>query len=62
MTKYALVKNALVVNLIVWDGNTKIQWDDGVAAVLCGDNATVAIGDTYNSSDGTFTAPSETTE
>lgn len=46
MTKYALVKNNIVVNVIEWDGKTLWGAPKDCEAVLLKDN--VMIGSTFN--------------
>ena len=49
MANYAVVKNGVVENMIVWDGVSKYNPGDGVELVLADENA--RIGGTY---DGSF--------
>lgn len=55
---YAIVENGLVVNVIVWGGDTD-EWrpSEGQAAVQIPDGAYVGIGSTY--SNGVFGAPTQ---
>ena len=42
--RYALVKDSLVINVIVWDGESEVDFGDGVTAVQ---SDTLNIGDSY---------------
>lgn len=55
MKNYALVENGVVVNVIVWDGQSSWQPPDGQTAVLVPDDAYAGIGSTY--SNGAFGEP-----
>lgn len=53
MNRYAIIENGVVVNVVLWDGQT--QWADSQAAILLPAGSPVGPGYTY---DGTnFTAP-----
>jgi hypothetical protein len=56
MNNYALIENGLVVNVVVWDGDTS-SWSvpDGQAAVLLKDGDSAYIGLGY--ADGVFEKP-----
>ncbi|MFW5401370.1 tail fiber assembly protein [Yersinia sp. 1252 StPb PI] len=54
MNKYAVVLNGVVINIVVWDGVTEWQPNEGEAIV-----ATDEIGIGWYYADGTFTAPPE---
>lgn len=56
MATYAIVEKGLVVNTIMWDGNTK-NWapEEGQEAVLIGPDVIAGIGFSY--ADGVFTPP-----
>lgn len=45
--KYCLIKNGLVVNVVVWDGITPVDFGD-VDVVAVNDNIYVGPGFTYN--------------
>lgn len=49
MANYAVVKNGIVENMIVWDGVSEYNPGDGVTMILADENA--RIGGTY---DGAF--------
>ncbi len=53
---YALIQGTLVVNIVVWDGDTE-NWkpDDGIIAIEIPKGETVGIGWTYEN--GYFSAP-----
>jgi hypothetical protein len=48
MARYAVVRDGVVENLIVWDGNPGWQPAEGSFVVLIPDDSQVAIGDTYD--------------
>lgn len=53
MNRYALVQNGVVVNVVLWDGQS--PWTDSLAITLLAPGSPVCPGYTY---DGTnFTAP-----
>ncbi len=53
MSRYAIVENGAVVNIVLWDGQA--QWDGSASAVAIPDGQNVGVGSTY---DGTvWTAP-----
>lgn len=60
MQNYAIVDDGMVVNVIVWDGNTNVseggwQPSTGAIAVAIPGNTVVEIGATYDGT--TFTNP-----
>ncbi len=55
MARYALVKDEVVVNLVVWDGTPPITWPDNQTEVLIPDNSQVDFN--WNYKDGEFSAP-----
>ena len=49
MTRYAVVRDGVVENLIIWDGGAEgWQPPEGSIAVLIPDDASVSIGGTYD--------------
>lgn len=60
MTDYALVKDGVVINTIVWDGETAVDFGDGVKAVAIPEGQSVTMGFLYKGSK--FTAPELTDE
>lgn len=58
MSKYAIVENGVVINIVVWDGKAEWSPDTG-EPVLISDSVFVDLGYLY--SNETFTAPEETT-
>lgn len=60
MANYALVKNGNVFNIVVWDGESEVDFGAGVTSVLIEDGVAVSIGDAY--SGGKFTAAPLTEE
>ena len=60
MGRYALVKDGKVLNMISWDGETEIDFGEGVVAVEMPEGQIVNIG--YSYEDGEFTAPPLTPE
>ena len=57
MSYYALVKDGVVINTIVWDGSGDYDFGEGVAAHEAEDDSGVSIGWLYV--DGKFSAPPE---
>ena len=49
MSNYALIKDGVVVNTVVWDGPdaAPINWGDGITYVLLDDTSRAQIGCTY---------------
>lgn len=60
MFAYALVKDNIVVNTVRWDGETPVDFGDGVVAIEMPEGEGVGIG--YSYENGTFTAPLPTEE
>lgn len=60
MGNYALVKEGKVINTIAWDGETEVDFGDGVSSVPLVDGTGVEEGYSYNN--GEFTAPPPTEE
>lgn len=60
MTDYALVKEGVVINTAVWDGETEVDFGDGVTAVELAEGQSVNAGYSYKK--GKFTAPPPTEE
>lgn len=60
MGNYAIIKNGIVTNVIVWDGEAEIGLADGEETVLIPDGAVPHIG--YGYKDGVFEAPAITDE
>lgn len=54
-TAYSIVKDGLVINAIVWDGEGDMDFGEGTTAVLMVDGEGGNIGDIYK--DGKFTPP-----
>lgn len=50
MNRYALVENGIVINTIVWDGESEWSPGDGVITILLNDSDAVSIGDSYDGS------------
>lgn len=48
MNRYALVKNKIVVNIIIWDGSDTWKPGDGVVAILLESHSQTAIGYSYD--------------
>ena len=42
--RYVLVKDNQVINIVVWDGETPVDWGDGIIVVQ---SDTLNIGDSY---------------
>lgn len=55
MGSYALINKGKVINKIAWDGETVLDFGDGVTAVEMPPNQLVNIG--YDYKDGVFIAP-----
>lgn len=53
--KYALVKNDAVTNVVVWDGETPVDFGDGFNPVALDDDQIVDIG--YRYENGGFSKP-----
>ena len=60
MTGYALIKDGLVINTVVWDGKEEVNFGDDVEAVDITDNPDVGKGYIYIN--GAFTPPPLTAE
>ncbi|WP_337021046.1 tail fiber assembly protein [Pantoea anthophila] len=60
MADYALVKDNKVVNTVVWDGETEVDFGSDFLSVLIPDGASVSIGYDYNGK--VFSAPELTEE
>lgn len=52
MARYALVKSKKVINVVEWDGESKVNWGRNVTAVECPEDPPVNIGHGY--ADGKF--------
>lgn len=55
MNSYAIIKNNIVINVALWDGQADVNFGDDVTAVPIDDTIVVGIGYTYT--DGVFSAP-----
>lgn len=53
MSRYAIVDNTKVVNVVEWDGQSNWHPGEGLIAVAVPEGKAVEIGDTYQA--GTFT-------
>lgn len=53
--KFAIIENGVVINIVVWDGETKFDLKDTQTAVDITDLKEVTIGSTYDGKN--FTAP-----
>jgi len=60
MSGYALIKDGTVINTVDWDGETEVDFGDGVTTAILPDGVGVEEGYTY--SNGEFTAPPLTEE
>lgn len=60
MGSYALIKNGIVINKIVWDGENDLNFGEGVTSVELPSDQLVDIG--YSYQDGKFIAPPLTEE
>lgn len=60
MGRYALIKNGMVINTVVWDGEAEVDFGEGVTTVELGPADPVSIG--YSYENGVFTAPPLTEE
>lgn len=58
MADYALVKESVVINTAVWDGETEVDFGEGVTAVELAEGQSVNAGYSYKK--GKFTAPPPT--
>lgn len=58
MGNYALVKDGIVVNTAVWDGEAEVNFGEGVNAVLFTSDDRVSIG--YSFKNGKFVEPNPT--
>lgn len=54
---YAIVENGLVINMIIWDGESEWSTPDGTSAIRVDADVIVAIG--YSYANGIFSAPVE---
>ena len=58
-SKYAVVREGVVENLVIWDAEVEIwQPPEGAVAVLIPDGTTVSIGSTYDGAQFKDQAPS----
>ncbi|MDE8556955.1 tail fiber assembly protein [Pantoea vagans] len=60
MSGYALVKDGIVINTVVWDGETAVDFGENVTTVIIPDDNPAAAG--YSYADGKFIAPPPTSE
>lgn len=60
MGNYALVKDGKVINTITWDGETDVDFGEGVTPVILEDGTGIEEG--YSYKNGDFTAPPLTEE
>lgn len=60
MCYYALVKDGVVVNTVIWDGETEVKWEENIIAHKMPDNQVVGIGYLYQ--EGKFFPVSPTQE
>lgn len=60
MADYALVQKGVVINTVVWDGETKVDFGSGVTAIELAEGQIVNAG--YSYKNGVFTAPPPTEE
>lgn len=60
MGNYALIKDGIVLNVAVWDGETDVDFGDGITTVELEEYQPVSPGYIYK--DGVFTAPPLTEE
>ena len=60
MGNYALIKDGVVFNTVIWDGKAEVDFGDGVTAIEMPEGELVQAGYLYE--DGVFTAPPLTEE
>ncbi len=60
-SNYAMVQNATVINVCLWDGVTPFKPGDGITVILIPDGSPAWIGWGYTV-DGGFTAPASTSD
>lgn len=60
MANYALVKESIVVNTVIWDGQTEVDFGNGLVAIGIPEGQPVSIGWGYE--DGKFVEPIPTAE
>lgn len=60
MGNYALITNGIVMNTVVWDGETAVDFGEDYNLVVIPDGVFVTIGYLY--ADGVFSAPPLTSE